>query len=83
MFFRAETYGFAREFIDYVKDIQSSRNADTVTGRALLEGKIIHIADVLADSGIHVVGSPKIGWLPHHARGANVARGQSRLALWL
>ena len=49
MFFRAEAYGFSREFIDYVRDVPVKPERGTVTGRALLEGKIIHIADVLAD----------------------------------
>ena len=49
VFFRAEAYGFSREFIDYVRDVPVKPERGTVTGRALLEGKIIHIADVLAD----------------------------------
>ena len=49
MFFRAEAYGFSREFIDYVRNVPVKPERGTVTGRALLEGKIIHIADVLAD----------------------------------
>ena len=49
VFFRAEAYGFSRKFIDYVRDVPVKPERGTVTGRALLEGKIIHIADVLAD----------------------------------
>ena len=49
VFFRAEAYGFSREFIDYVRDVPVKPERGTVTGRALLEGKIIHIADALAD----------------------------------
>ena len=49
VFFRAEAYGFSPEFIDYVRDVPVKPERGTVTGRALLEGKIIHIADVLAD----------------------------------
>ena len=49
MFFRAEAYGFSPEFIDYVRDVPVKPERGTVTGRALLEGKVIHIADVLAD----------------------------------
>ena len=49
VFFRAEGYGFSPEFIDYVRNVPVKPERGTVLGRALLEGKIIHIADVLAD----------------------------------
>ena len=49
VFFRAEAYGFSPEFIDYVRNVPVKPERGTVLGRALLEGKIIHIADVLAD----------------------------------
>jgi two-component system, NtrC family, sensor kinase len=48
-FFRAEAYGFSPEFMDYVRDVPVEAERATVHGRALLEGKIIHIPDVLAD----------------------------------
>jgi two-component system, NtrC family, sensor kinase len=48
-FFRAEAYGFSFEFINLVRDIPVELERGTVHGRALLEGKIIHIPDVLAD----------------------------------
>ena len=37
------------EFIEYVRDVPVKPERGTVTGRALLEGKIVHIPDVLAD----------------------------------
>ena len=49
VFFRAEGYGFSPEFNDYVRNVPVEPERGTVLGRALLEGKIIHIADVLAD----------------------------------
>ena len=49
VFFRAEAYGFSPEFTDYVRNVPVKPERGTVIGRALLEGKIIHIADVLAD----------------------------------
>ena len=49
VFFRAEGYGFSPEFNDYVRNVPVKPERGTVLGRALLEGKIIHIADVLAD----------------------------------
>src|SRR5262245_4006078 len=48
-FFRAEAYGFSSEFMNYVKDVPVELERGTVPGRALLEGQIIHIPDVLAD----------------------------------
>jgi two-component system, NtrC family, sensor kinase len=49
VFFRAEAYGFSPEFIELVKDVPVKPERGTVLGRALLEGKIIHIPDVLVD----------------------------------
>ena len=49
MFYRAESYGFSSEFMDYVKDIPVEPERSTAAGRALLEGRAIHIADVKAD----------------------------------
>jgi signal transduction histidine kinase len=49
VFYRSESYGFSSEFMDYVKDIPVKPERSTVAGRALLEGRAIHIADVKAD----------------------------------
>jgi len=45
--FFAEAYGYS--FIEYVRALPVERGRGTATGRALLEGRVIHIADVLAD----------------------------------
>src|SRR5262249_18399361 len=37
------------EFIEYVRALPVERGRGTATGRALLEGRVIHIDDVLAD----------------------------------
>jgi signal transduction histidine kinase len=47
--FFAEAYGYSSGFIEYVKAMPVERGRGTATGRALLEGRVIHIADVLAD----------------------------------
>ena len=47
--FFAEAYGFSSEFIEYVRGTSVEKGRGTATGRALLEGQVIHIADVLAD----------------------------------
>jgi signal transduction histidine kinase len=49
MLFFAEAYGYSPEFIEYVRALPVERGRGTATGRALLEGRVIHIADVLAD----------------------------------
>jgi two-component system NtrC family sensor kinase len=42
-YFRAGSYGFTSEFVDYVKDIPVKLERSTITGRTLLEGKVIHV----------------------------------------
>ena len=48
-FYRAESYGFSAKFMDYVKDIPIEPERGTASGRALLEGRVIHIPDVQDD----------------------------------
>src|SRR5262245_16553987 len=47
--FFAEAYGYSREFVEHVRALPVERGRGTATGRALVEGRVIHIADVLAD----------------------------------
>src|SRR5262249_58667841 len=47
--FFAEAYGYSPEFIEYLRALPVERGRGTATGRALLERRVIHIADVLAD----------------------------------
>ena len=49
VFYRAEFYGFSAEFMDYVRGIPVEPGRGTAAGRALLEAKPVHIADVRAD----------------------------------
>jgi GAF domain-containing protein len=49
VFYRAESYGFSDEFMNYVRGIPVEPERGTAAGRALLEGKAVHIADVRAD----------------------------------
>ena len=49
VFFFAETYGFSPEYAEYVRDRPVKPELGFASGRALLERKIVHIADVLAD----------------------------------
>jgi signal transduction histidine kinase len=48
-FYRSVSYGFPPAFAEFVKDRPVEPGRDTGTGRALLEGKVIHIPDVQAD----------------------------------
>lgn len=64
-YFRAGSYGFSAEFMDYVKEIPVKPERSTITGRTLLEGKVIHVPDVLADpdytfsEGQRLSGNPR------------------------
>src|SRR5438876_9137955 len=46
VFFFAEVYGFSPEFNEYVRTIPVKPERGTVTGLALLEGRIVHVPDV-------------------------------------
>jgi GAF domain-containing protein len=48
-FYRAETYGFSPEYQEYVKDIPIKAERGSASGRALLEGRVVHMPDVKAD----------------------------------
>ncbi len=48
-FYRAENYGFSEHFSAYAKRDPIVPSRGSAAGRALLEGKVIHIADVEAD----------------------------------
>jgi signal transduction histidine kinase len=48
-FFPAEAYGLSAEFLEYVRAFPMEPQRGTIMGRALLEGRIIHVPDVLTD----------------------------------
>ena len=50
VFYRAESYGFSAEFMDYVRGTPVVPERGTASGRALLEGRAVHIPDVQADA---------------------------------
>jgi two-component system NtrC family sensor kinase len=49
VFFRAENYGFSKEFTDFFKDVPIKPDRGSAIGRALLDGEVAHIPDVDAD----------------------------------
>ena len=61
-FYRADAaYGFSREFVDYIKGIPIEANRGSASGRALLEGRMVHIADVTADPEYTLVEAQRLG----------------------
>src|SRR4029077_14317161 len=61
VFQRVATYGFSNEFAEYVSTIPVSPERGTATGRALLDGKVVHIPDVQADPEYTFVEAQKLG----------------------
>ena len=61
VFYRAEAYGFSPEFLDYVSTIPVVPERGSALGRALLEGKVVHIADVQADPEYTFVEAQRLG----------------------
>ena len=59
--YRAEAYGFSREFMDYVKDIPIEIDRGSAAGRALLESRMVHIPDVKADPEYTLAETQKLG----------------------
>ena len=60
-FYTAEAYGYSREFIDYVKTIPIKAERGRASGRALAEGRVVHIADVKADPEYTSVEAQRLG----------------------
>ncbi|HYI28603.1 MAG TPA: GAF domain-containing protein, partial [Bradyrhizobium sp.] len=61
LFYRSVAYGFPTAFLEYVKDrpVEVARN--TGTGRALVEGHVVHIPDVQADPDFDWPEAEKLG----------------------
>ena len=60
-FFHAETYGHSPEFTKFIQDLPVEPVRGTATGRALLEGKMIHIPDVQTDVEYEWMEAQKLG----------------------
>jgi signal transduction histidine kinase len=63
VFFRAESYGIPPEFIAAVKDLPATPDRSNLTGRTLLDGKVVHIPDVQADPDYSFAEAQKLGSL--------------------
>jgi signal transduction histidine kinase len=55
------TYGFERDYHDYVMRYPLSPGRDTAVGRVLLEGHTVHIPDILADPEYGFVEGRRLG----------------------
>jgi GAF domain-containing protein len=54
-------YGLSREYAEFVASHPAGIDRGTISGRALLERKIVHVPDVLVDSEYTRWGAQKIG----------------------
>ncbi|KRQ06259.1 GAF domain-containing sensor histidine kinase [Bradyrhizobium manausense] len=64
VFYRAGSYGFPHEFVEYARSTPVNPERRTITGRTLLEGRVVHVHDVLADpeydfEGQQLSGNPR------------------------
>ncbi len=60
-FYRAESYGFSEDFMNFVRDLPVAVDRHTATGRALLEGVVVHIPDVENDPEYSFVRGQRLG----------------------
>ena len=61
VFYRAETFGFSTEFMDYVRNDPVVPERGSAAGRALLERKTVQIADVQEDSEYKYAEAQRLG----------------------
>jgi GAF domain-containing protein len=60
-FYTAEAYGYSREFLNYMRNIPIKAERGSASGRALVEGRVIHIADVNSDPEYTFVEARRLG----------------------
>jgi two-component system NtrC family sensor kinase len=61
VFYFTETYGFSPQYKEHVKGLPVKPERGFASGRALLEGNIVHVADVLADPNYTWEETQRIG----------------------
>jgi signal transduction histidine kinase len=61
LFYNAEAYGYSREFLDYIRSTPIKGERGSAAGRALVEGRVVHIADVRADPEYTLVEAQRLG----------------------
>jgi signal transduction histidine kinase len=60
-FYTAEAYGYSREFMDYIQNTPINAERGSASGRASVEGRVVHIADVKADPEYKLVEAQRLG----------------------
>jgi signal transduction histidine kinase len=60
-FYAIEAYGFSDEFLDYMKNVPIKAERGSASGRALVEGRVVHITDVAADPEYTLVEGARLG----------------------
>ena len=60
-FYRAESFGFSDEFMDFVRSVPVTPDRGSATARALLEGVVVHIPDVTTDPDYTFTEGQKLG----------------------
>ena len=60
-FYRAESHGFSDEFMNYVRSAPVAIDYRSATGRALLEGAVVHIPDVETDRDYNFQEGQRLG----------------------
>jgi two-component system, NtrC family, sensor kinase len=73
-YFRAGSYGFTAEFMDHVRDTPAKPERGTITGRTLLEGKVVHVPDVHADPDYTFSKAQKLSGDPRTILGVPLLR---------
>ena len=60
-FYATESYGYSRGFMNYIQNIPIKAERGSASGRALVEGRVVHIADVKADPEYTLVEAQRLG----------------------
>ena len=61
VFYTAEAYGYSSEFLDYMKNIPIKAERGSASGRALIEGRVVHITDAAIDPEYALVEARRLG----------------------
>ena len=61
VFYATEAYGYSRDFLEYMKNIPIKAERGSASGRALVEGRVVHIIDVAADPEYTLVEVARLG----------------------
>ena len=60
-FYRAGSFGFSNEFMDYVRTVPIVPDRGSAIGRALLQGIVVHIPDVQDDADYTFMEAQRLG----------------------